>query len=142
MPLEGFPVVVQLPVLWSDQDLYGHVNNVVYLRWFECSRVAYWDSTGMRDVMKGAHRGPILAAVHCNFRQQLNYPDRIHVGARMRSLGKTSMKMEHQIYSESQDIVVADGESVIVLFNYDQQRKDVIFSELQAVIERAEGRSL
>ena len=42
------PVVMELPVIWADQDMFGHVNNTVFLRWFESSRVTYWDESGLR----------------------------------------------------------------------------------------------
>jgi acyl-CoA thioester hydrolase len=140
MSLSGFPITLDLPVLWSDQDLFGHVNNVTFLRWFECSRVKYWDDTGMRKVMTLQECGPILASVRCHYRRQLLYPDTIQVGARIRELGRKSLTMEHHIFSRAQQAVVADGESIVVVFNYRRQVGRVISPELQAVIERAEGR--
>lgn len=79
MPLTGFPVVVPIPVLWGDQDLFRHVNNTVPIKWFESSRVAYWELPGVREVIVESHLGPILAQVHCNYRHQLRYPDTIQV---------------------------------------------------------------
>lgn len=39
--LEGFPVVIELPVVWGEMDAFAHVNNVVYFRYFESARIAY-----------------------------------------------------------------------------------------------------
>ena len=139
-PLAEFPIVIRIPVLWGDQDLFGHVNNVTYLRWFESARVRYWDDTGIRDVMSSAHWGPILASVHCNYRLQLRYPDTVLVGARITKIGRTSLRMEHQVVSEERQKMVADGESIVVLFDYEHQRAAEISADLQAVIERTEGR--
>ena len=41
--LHGFPVRVNIDVQWGEMDLAGHVNNVIYLKWFEHARVAYLD---------------------------------------------------------------------------------------------------
>ena len=138
MSLQGFPAVIVLPVLWGDQDLFGHVNNTIYVRWFESARVAYWDSTGMRDLLLPQNCGPILAAVHCNYRKQLKYPDTIHVGASVRHLGRTSLKIEHQVFSEYRGEVVADGESIVVVFNYVKQQSEVVSDELRRLIEDVE----
>jgi acyl-CoA thioester hydrolase len=138
MSLSAFPAVVTLPVLWGDQDLFGHVNNTIYIRWFESARVAYWDSTGMRDLLLPLSCGPILAAVHCNYRKQLKYPDTIQVGASVRQLGRTSLKIEHQVYSEQRKEVVADGESIVVVFNYAKQQSEVVSDELRRLIEQVE----
>ncbi len=141
MPLEEFPVKLRLPVLWGHQDLFGHVNNCVHLRWFESARVAYWDH-GVRSVMTPNDWGPILANVTCNYRKQINYPDHILVGARMVRLGRTSLTMEHAIYSESSHAIAADGHSVVVVFNYKTQQPAPISDELRAMIEATEGKPL
>ena len=45
--LADFPVVIALPVQWGDQDAFGHVNNTIPIRWFESSRIAYLEHSGM-----------------------------------------------------------------------------------------------
>lgn len=138
MSLEGFPVVVQLPVLWGDQDLFGHVNNTIHLKWIESSRVAYWERGSMRDYMTPHDLGPILASVTCDYKLQIRYPDQIEVGARAAKVGRTSITMDHQIYSANHDAIAATGKSVIVLFNYASQRPQRIPDDLRAIIEQCE----
>lgn len=140
-PLTNYPISMRLPVFWGDQDLFGHVNNTIYLRWLESARVKYWDDSGMRELMTPRKWGPILAAVHCHYLRQLRYPDWIWVGSRIRRLGNTSLTMEHAVYSESQEVIAAEGESVVVIFNYETQQGTAISPELQAVIERVEGKT-
>ena len=67
------PAVVEIPVQWGEQDGFGHVNNAVFIRWFESSRIEYLRLLGIRLTANGI--GPILAAVSCNFRLQVKYPD-------------------------------------------------------------------
>ncbi len=50
--LEGFPVVVEIPVLWGDMDAFQHVNNVTYFRYFESARIAYFERIGALEFMK------------------------------------------------------------------------------------------
>ncbi len=138
----NFPVELKLPVLWGDQDMFRHVNNTIHLKWFESSRVAYWENTGMRRLMEPLHLAPILASVTCHYRHQIRYPDTVTVAARAVRIGRTSLTLAHQIVSAERKLVAADGESVIVIFNYESQQPQEISAELRQVIEAAEGRAI
>ncbi len=117
-PLPAFPIVVEWPVQWGDQDAFGHVNNTAYLRWFESSRIAYLQRLGLPLGVNREGIGPILAAVHCNYRQQLTFPDRVRIGIRVTRIGRSSLTVAHQIFSDRRTGVVAEGESVIVYYDY------------------------
>ena len=107
--LAGFPVVMTLPVLWGDQDPFGHVNNLVYLRWCETVRVEYMVRAGMWVPLPPQGVGPILASIQCDYKLPLNYPDTVHVGARVTRIGNSSMRMEHLIVSHKRDELAAAG---------------------------------
>lgn len=140
--LADHPVSIELPVQWGDQDAFGHVNNVVYFRWYESARIAYFAQSGMDALLEQDQLGPILARIACDYQRQLNFPDTIHVGARITRLGTKSVTMEHAIYSQSQDAIVAHSDSVIVVFHYGEQTSCPIPADVRALIERFEGRSL
>jgi len=140
--LLAYPVVIELPVQWSDQDAIGHVNNTVPIRWFESARIAYLERDGMESRLQAAGVGPILAAVSCNFRRQLHYPDSVLVGIRIARIGRTSFEMEHVVWSRSLGAFSADGTSTCVVFDYRAGEPRPIPGELIAVAERLEGRSL
>jgi acyl-CoA thioester hydrolase len=141
-PLRGYPVILTLPLQWGDQDAFGHVNNVVYFRWFESARVVYLEQSGLGHMMTGDGIGPILASIRCDYRKQLNYPDRIHIGARVTHLGNSSLKMEHVVYSEALAATTAEGESVIVTFDYRGQKSVRIPDDIRANIQQMEQREL
>lgn len=140
--LSEFPVIIALPVLWGDQDSFGHVNNTVPIRWFESARIAYMEKSGVKHVTDGSGLGPILAAIHCNYRRQLHYPDTVHVGARVSRIGRTSMIMEHSIFSEQLGEIAASGSSTVVMFDYVANKPRRISAELREALEKIEGRSL
>jgi acyl-CoA thioester hydrolase len=140
--LQGYPVVVSLPVLWGDQDAFGHVNNTVPIRWFESARIAYVDRQEIVELMNASGLGPILAAIGCNYRRQLHYPDTVHVGARVARIGRTSFVMEHAVWSERLTEIAADGTSTIVMFDYAANRPRRMPDDMRAVIERLEGKPL
>ena len=140
-PLSEFPVVVTLPLQWGDQDAFGHVNNTVPIRWFESARVAYLEQSVMSQMMQAGGLGPILASVTCNYRRQLHYPDRVSIGARIAKIGRSSMIMEHVVYSEKLDAVAADGTSTVVVFDYETNRPTRIPDEIRKAFESLEGRT-
>lgn len=116
--LRSHPVVIKLPVQWGDQDAIGHVNNVVVFRWFESVRIAYLERLNIVPTRDGQGDGFILASNHCDYRRQINYPDVVLVGARVGRIGTKSFTYEMAVYSEQQHAIVADGQAVVVAFDY------------------------
>ena len=139
--MDDFAVTLKLPVLWGNQDLFGHVNNTVHLRWFECARVEYWER-GMRSVMLTSDLGPILVNVTCNYRKQILFPDNITVGGRVTRVGGSSLTMEHAIFSEEQNAIVAEGHSIVAMFNYKLQRTEPINDDTLRAMSETEGREI
>src|SRR6476660_4416447 len=110
--LADHPLALSWPVQWGDQDAFGHVNNVVYFRWMESARIEYFRRAGLGDMMSNQGAGPILASIKCDFRRQLTYPDTLLISASVASIGRTSIKMVHRVYSTAQQAVAAEGDSV------------------------------
>jgi acyl-CoA thioester hydrolase len=138
---EGFHVWITLPIQWGDQDAFGHVNNTAYIKWFESSRIDYGDRAGLSQTGAGQDIGPILAAISCNYRRQLTYPDTVHVGARITRIGNSSLKMEHRLISQRLGAIAADGDSTLVTFDYTAQKPVSVPVPVRAAIEQLEGMS-
>ncbi len=119
--LASWPVLVQLPVQWGDQDALGHVNNVVFFRWFESARVALLQQLGIRTQLQ-ERLGTILAATDCNYRIPLTYPDEVLVATGVLRLGRSSIRMAQQVFSLAAGHVAAAGTATVVVFDYRQQR--------------------
>ena len=139
--LSGHPVVVTLPVQWGDQDAFGHVNGVVYFRWFETARVEYLNQSGLGHLMSQVGTGPILASIKCDYRRQLKHPDTIEVSASISEIGKSSMKMRHLVFSQAQEAVAAEAESTVVMFDYASQRPTRVPDSVREQIKKLEGQS-
>jgi len=140
--LAGFPVVVVQPVQWGEQDAFGHVNNVVYFRWYESSRIAYAQRVGLMDLHSTQRIGPILASVSNDYRRQLTFPDTVYIGARVSRIGRSSFSMEHKIFSRSQLTLAAEGTSTLVVFDYKTNKPHPVPDAVRRAIEELEGRSL
>lgn len=139
--LRGFPVVIQLPVAWGEMDAYGHVNNIVYFRYFESARMAYFGKVGFPETMERTGVGPILASTSCRFKRALTHPDTVHVGTLVSQMGEDRFTMEYRIVSEAHRAVAAEGEGLIVSFDYRKNRKVPVPDSVRERIETLEGRT-
>ena len=135
--LEVFPVVVEAPVVWGEMDAFQHVNNSVYFRYFESARIAYFERLQFMDLMRTTGVGPILASTQCRFRVPLTYPDAVRIGAKIAEIGDDRFVMHYAVVSQRLQKLAAEGEGVIVSFNYRENRKtalpDVIRERITAL---------
>jgi acyl-CoA thioester hydrolase len=129
-----FPVVFETPVAWGEMDSMGHVNNIVYFRYFESARLAYFERVGFLDEMKRSGVGPILATTKCRFRKPLTYPDRIRVGATAKDLQDDRFTMLYCIESEALATIAADGEGLIVAYDYNENKKTAVPDSVRRAI--------
>ncbi len=127
---EKYPVVIRQNLLWRDMDAYQHINNAVYFRYFEDVRIAYFEKVRVNEYIKGTNIGPILASTSCNFRVPLTYPDVVRIATVVEDIESKRFKMKYIVYSESLNKVAAEGEGLIVYYNYRQH----ISCEIPAII--------
>ena len=139
--LTQFPILLRWPVQWGDQDALGHVNNIIFLRWFESGRLEYLARIGIGDRPAPEKLASILAAVHCNFRLQITHPDHVWIGAKVARIGRTSIGMEHHIWSETHQALAADGEATVVTFDYQTNQSVPVPDDVRQAIEQLEGRT-
>ncbi|VCU54228.1 1,4-dihydroxy-2-naphthoyl-CoA hydrolase [Thermus thermophilus] len=92
--MEGFPVKVPVQVRFRDLDALGHVNNAVYLTYFEVARVAYF-SRLERDWVGRGHF--ILARAEVDFLRPIHLEDPVEVGVRVVRIGCSSFDMEYRV---------------------------------------------
>lgn len=137
--LADYPVIIEHPVLWGDQDAFGHVNNLVYMKWAETCRVEYLRRIGLWTKLPPDGVAPILAAISCSYRKPVTYPDTVRVGARVTNIGNSSLRMEHKIVSQAMDALVAEVDSTIVMLDYAVMKTVRIPDEMRRTIGRLES---
>jgi acyl-CoA thioester hydrolase len=138
--MELYPVVVQIPVAWGDMDAMQHVNNTAYFRYFESARVAYFGKLGLLGFKDESGIGVILASTNCRFRRALFYPDTVSAGARVSSIEDDSLVIEQALYSERLQSIAATSESLIVPFDYRQNKRVATPEFFRRKIEELERR--
>jgi len=134
-----FPVRLVLPLQWGEMDAYGHVNNAVYFRWFESARMEYFARLGWPAVERATGVGPILHSTRARFRLPLEWPGEIEVATRAADVGEDRFQMRYEVRSRALDRVAADGEGLIVAFDYRTKRKAALPAEIRARIAALEG---
>ena len=137
--LEHCPVVIDTPVAWGEMDAFRHLNNIVYFRYFESGRIAYFEALKFLEYMNATGVGPILASTSCKFRIPLTYPDKVSVGTRVSKIDDDRFTMEYYVVSHNHQKVAAEGNGLIVTFDYQENRKVSVPPEIKQRIEELEG---
>ncbi len=134
--LQDYDTVLPVPIAWGDMDAFRHVNNVLYFRYTESARIAFFESLAItRDGSLGKI-GPILAGTSCRFKFPLTYPDTAWVGTRVISLERDRFLMENIVVSEKQGKVAAVGDALVVSYDYERGRKADIPDEWRVKLEK------
>jgi acyl-CoA thioester hydrolase len=138
--MEDFPVTLKLRIDWSELDLFGHVNNIMFMKYVQAARVNYWEKIGLYKDFLETKKGPMLASVNCQFRRPLFYPGEVTIRTRMEFIKNTSFGFHHELANE-QGEVVAEAHDVMVAFDFNLNEKMSFPEELRKVVEELEGRS-
>lgn len=110
----------RLKVRFSDCDLLGHVNNAVYLTYFEECRLEWWRHLGGEAGMPGA--GAIIAHASVNYRAPAFLSEELDVRIAVAALGNSSVTLDYAITNAATGAPVADGRTVNVAFDYAANR--------------------
>lgn len=86
---------IKLPVRWGDMDSFGHVSNVIFLRFLEDVRAHWMESVPSH--WQGDETGPVVANININYRRPLYWPGDVEVTLKPLSPGRSSVKLEHQV---------------------------------------------
>lgn len=131
----SFPIVLPVTVAWGEMDAFQHLNNVVYLRYFESARITYMQKVGLNlDVTKANEDkdiiGPILADSYCRYRRPVTFPDTLYIGCRIAELHEFGFTMEYQAFSEQQQAITTIGHGRIIMLNYVTGEKSSLSKKL------------
>ncbi len=112
MPHAGdFPVHRRLQTRWSDNDQYGHVNNVVYYMFFDTAVNSWLIEASGTDVRALPAIG-VVAETSCRFLRELSFPDEVTVGIRLEHCGRSSVIYELALFKAEPDGPSADPYAV------------------------------
>lgn len=118
---------------WKDNDLFGHVNNVEYLSFFDTALTVFEMKHAGIDLIHGAIRC-VMAETSCRYHSSVSFPDALTVGLRVAHLGNSSFSYDLAVFREDEDIAAAEGRYVRVLVSMPGQRPIQIPADLRAAL--------
>jgi len=122
--------IIQLQVDWSELDVFGHVNNLTFFKYAQAGRLGLFEKVGLTKDYLPNNPGPILKHTQCDFKQQLHFPNKVSVTTTVKSLGNTSLELQHTMVDNS-GTVVAEVSDVIVVFDFEKQQKELLSAPLR-----------
>ena len=111
--------VESIPVRWGDMDAMGHVNNTVYFRFMEQTRISWFEALLPRGEAWGV-TGIVIANASCNFKKAINYPATVEVKMFAGAPGGSSLPTSYDLLVENQ--ICADGAATVVFIDMEQQK--------------------
>ena len=135
LPRSAYRVFRPIATRWMDNDVYGHVNNVVYYSWFDTAVNAHLIEQGALDI----HQGPVIGLVietQCNYFAPLAFPQTVLAGLKVARLGASSVRYEVGLFAEDSDTAAACGHFVHVYVDRATRRPVPLPPALRAVLER------
>ncbi|MFT0734420.1 acyl-CoA thioesterase [Ralstonia wenshanensis] len=119
---------------WMDNDVYGHVNNVVYYSYFDTVVNAYLIQQGVLDPEHSDTIGLVIET-QCNYFAPLSFPDPVVAGLRVARLGNTSVRYEVGLFRGEAQEAAAQGHFVHVYVDRETRRPVSLPDALRAVLE-------
>lgn len=123
-----------IPTRWADNDVYGHVNNVVYYSWFDTAVNAYLIETGALDIHAGAVIG-LVVETGCRYARPLAFPETVEAGIRVAKLGTSSVRYEIGLFGAGDPAPAAEGFFIHVYVDRPTRRPVPLPPALRAALE-------
>ena len=132
---DGFVHFQQLTTRWMDNDIYGHVNNVVYYSWFDAAVNAYLIAQGALDIHHGRTIGLVIET-QCNYFAHIAFPQAVEVGVRVAHMGTSSVRYEVGVFVAGEAMSAACGHFVHVYVDRDSRRPVDLPPVLRSALNR------
>ena len=136
---DGFRFFTPTPTRWGDCDMFGHVNNVQFVRYYESGRLDYFHR--LLDLKSGPEvdNSLIIADIHVTFLRQIHHPRDLQVGSRISRLGNSSFDFEAGIFIASEEEPCSLSIATCVWFNFQDNHSTPIPAPEREIIKQFEG---
>lgn len=119
---------------WMDNDVYGHVNNVVYYSWFDTAVNRLLVVAGQIDIHKGEVIG-LVAETGCRYFSPTAFPDQIEAGVRVAHVGSSSVRYEIGLFRNAEDEAAAVGYFVHVYVDRETKKPVPLTDSMRGFLE-------
>jgi acyl-CoA thioester hydrolase len=120
---------------WADNDVYGHINNVVYYSFFDTVVNGYLLEQGVLDIEKSDVVG-LVVETQCNYFSSIAYPQQVEAGLRVARIGNSSVRYEVGIFAAGDETAAAQGHFVHVYVDRKTQRPAPLPDALRLALAR------
>ncbi len=136
--LSEFPYTRRLTTRWADNDVYGHVNNVIYYAFFDTAVNGFLVERGALDPQSSDTIG-LVVETQCRFSAPIAFPDAVTVGLRAAKVGNSSVRYEIGIFRNDETQSSAEGHFVHVYVDRVSRRPVAIPTPIRAVLMSIAG---
>ncbi len=130
-----YKVFYPITTRWSDNDLYGHVNNVTYYSYFDSAVNQYLIEQGGLNIHEGKIVGFVVNS-GCEYHAPIAYPEAVEAGLRVDRLGNSSVQYGVGIFKQGEEQAVANGHFVHVFVERAENKAVAIPDGLRAALEK------
>ena len=124
-----------IPTRWMDNDVYGHVNNVVYYSYFDTVVNQYLIERRVLDIERSTVIG-LVVETRCEYLAPITFPDLVHAGLRVAKLGSSSVRYEIGLFRNDEDAAAAHGHFIHVYVDRASRRPTPLPEPLRAALSR------
>ncbi len=132
---ETYKVFYPITTRWSDNDIYGHINNVVYYSYFDSIANRFLIEEGGLDINDGGVVGYVVSS-GCDYHAPVSYPTALEAGLRVDRLGNSSVQYGIAIFAQGDMLAAAHGHFVHVFVDRARNSSVSIPSSLRKSLKR------
>jgi acyl-CoA thioester hydrolase len=132
---DAYPHFQTIATRWMDNDVYGHVNNVVYYSYFDTVVNQYLIEQHVLDIEKSNVIG-LVVETQCHYFAPLTFPDVVHAGLRVARLGNSSVRYEIGLFRNEEKTVSAQGHFIHVYVDRTSRRSTTVPADMRAALEK------
>jgi acyl-CoA thioester hydrolase len=124
-----------IPTRWIDNDVYHHVNNVVYYSFFDTAVNQYLIEQGVLDIEASNIIG-LVVETKCNYFSPITFPDLVHAGLVVENLGKSSVRYGVGLFRNDDELASAKGHFVHVYVDRTSRKSAAVPADMRAALQR------
>ncbi|MGO4833880.1 acyl-CoA thioesterase [Rhizobiaceae sp. 2RAB30] len=133
-PRSAYRTFRTITTRWMDNDIYGHMNNVVHYSLFDTAVNGWLIERGVLDIHAGDQIG-LVVETGCRYFSELAFPDVVTAGLRVAKLGSSSVRYEVGLFRNAEDLAAAEGFFIHVYVDRQSRRPKPLNLSLRQVLE-------
>jgi acyl-CoA thioester hydrolase len=133
-PRSDFKAFIPITTRWADNDVYGHVNNVVYYAWFDTAVNGHLIAQGALDIHGGGVIG-LVVETQCHYFSSIAFPQKVTAGIRVAHVGMSSVRYEVGLFADDEPLTAARGHFVHVYVDRTTRRPVALPQALASVLQ-------